>query len=67
MGFRRGGALAKAAGLISLRRPPLKEMLAIASATLAAILLWGYTKLSDIAATEQRTMPMVAEVLETLS
>jgi hypothetical protein len=41
-------------------------MFAILSAAVAAILLWGYMRLSDVHSADQGAMPVVAEVIETM-
>jgi CelD/BcsL family acetyltransferase involved in cellulose biosynthesis len=64
-GFKRAGTSARAAGLNSLRKPPVAEMVALASVA-AAFALWGCATLGEISAMEQDPMPIVAETQEIL-
>jgi CelD/BcsL family acetyltransferase involved in cellulose biosynthesis len=66
MGFKRAGSSARAPGLNSLRKPPVTEMVALASAA-AGFALWGCATLSEVNAVEQDPLPVVAEVQEVLS
>jgi CelD/BcsL family acetyltransferase involved in cellulose biosynthesis len=66
MAFTRAGSAARVLGLNSLRKPPIAEMVALASAA-AGLALWGYATLGEISTSEQDPMPIVAEAREILS
>jgi hypothetical protein len=66
MGFTRAGSSARAPGLNSMRKPPVTEMVALASAA-AGFALWGCATLSEVSAVEQDPLPVVAEAQEILS
>jgi len=66
MGFKRAGSSARAPGLNSLRKPPVTEMVALASAA-AGFALWGCATLSEVNVVEQDPLPVVAEAQEILT